>query len=57
MGERFPFPLGNNLQFTLVEEVSTGFVAASWLSACATKVWVLLVKLAVKEEEELRLVE
>ncbi|MDE2812249.1 MAG: hypothetical protein OXM01_04455 [Gemmatimonadota bacterium] len=33
MGERFPFPLGNNLQFTLVEEVSTGFVAGK-LAQC-----------------------
>ena len=24
MGERFPFPLGNKLQFSLIEEVSTG---------------------------------
>ena len=27
MGERFPFPLGNKLQFSLIGQVSTGFVA------------------------------
>ena len=27
MGERFPFPLGNNLQFSVIGQVSTGFVA------------------------------
>ena len=28
MGERFPFPLGNNLRFTLVAQASTGVVGA-----------------------------
>ena len=27
MGERFPFPLGNKLQFSIIGQVSTGFVA------------------------------
>ena len=27
MGERFPFPLGSNLKFTLVKQISTGFIA------------------------------
>ena len=33
MGERFPFPLGNNLKFSLIGQVSTGFVAGK-LAQC-----------------------
>ena len=33
MGERFPFPLGNNLKFSVVGQVSTGFVAGK-LAQC-----------------------
>ena len=33
MGERFPFPLGNNLQFSIIGQVSTGFVAGK-LAQC-----------------------
>ena len=33
MGERFPFPLGNNLKFSLIGQVSTGF-AAGKLAQC-----------------------
>ena len=35
MGERFPFPLGNNLQFTLVAEASTGIVGADGVQTVA----------------------
>ena len=33
MGERFPFPLGNNLKFSLIGQVSTGFIAGK-LAQC-----------------------
>ncbi len=33
MGERFPFPLGNNLKFSVIGQVSTGFVAGK-LAQC-----------------------
>ena len=35
MGERFPFPLGNNLQFTLVAEASTGIVGTDGVQTVA----------------------
>ena len=35
MGERFPFPLGNNLQFTLVAEASTGVVGVGGVQTVA----------------------
>ena len=35
MGERFPFPLGNNLQFSLVAEVSTGVVGSDGVQTVA----------------------
>ena len=34
MGERFPFPLGNNLKFSLIQQVSTGFVAGKLAQDC-----------------------
>ena len=34
MGERFPFPLGNNLKFTLVQQISTGYVAGKLAQGC-----------------------
>ena len=35
MGERFPFPLGNNLQFSLVAEVSDGVVGSDGVQTVA----------------------
>ena len=35
MGERFPFPLGNNLQFSLVAEASTGVVGSDGIETVA----------------------
>ena len=35
MGERFPFPLGNNLQFSLVAEASTGIVGTDGVQTVA----------------------
>ena len=35
MGERFPFPLGNNLQFSLVAQASTGAVGAGSVQLAA----------------------
>ena len=35
MGERFPFPLGNNLQFSLVSEASTGVVGSDGIETVA----------------------
>ena len=35
MGERFPFPLGNNLQFSLVAEASTGVVGSDGVETVA----------------------
>ena len=34
MGERFPFPLGNNLKFSLVQQASTGFAAGKLAQGC-----------------------
>ena len=34
MGERFPFPLGNNLKFSLIQQISTGFAAGKLAQAC-----------------------
>ena len=34
MGERFPFPLGKNLKFSLIDQVSTGFVAGKLAQGC-----------------------
>ena len=33
MGERFPFPLGNNISFTIVRQISTGFQISTEVAA------------------------